>query len=479
MDSNQPNPAELQLYPHATMSERAAESILPPTRQQLADEKGELSAAAAWHQANEARRQAAETDAAQVRRELAKYDAAERKQRIAERFGDVQSYLIHEHKASTSPGDGLDAAYDSTHDAVAERLQRMTQAREWSLGMAAWIDDADWDKHAGEEAYRRSDKLRTCGSYLVFHELTGLDENRLAQANFCQQPKLCPLCAMRRAAKEVQAHAPTVIQVVREERYTPYMLTLTVKGGADLSERLEHLTTSWRKLIKKRRKVRSASSRNTGGEVSKVEGGRYAVEIKRGSGSGQWHPHLHAVVLTAAPLDADQLAAEWHKVTGDSFIVDVRPMHNHAEAMAHDDPRAAAELIASDLVEVLKYPLKFGSMTHADTWHAFGVASGKRLSASFGCLRNVEVDPSYLDDAITGEDWPFVEVVARWMFNGYHVERGDDWGQDDDAHAYYRDRAIHGNTRGVFSEAKATPACGDLEDALVSCLASPHTRGGA
>ena len=469
------NPAELQLYARATMSERAADAILPPARAQVLQGSDKLEAAATWHEANEQRRQAANTDASHVKKELAKWDAKERAEAIADRA----SILIHVPKAPTNKSNALEAEYDAIHNAVETRLERMAKARCWSIDMAAWLDDQDWLKGAADEAYQRADKLRMCGSYLVFHELVDLDENRLARANFCRQPKLCPLCAMRRAAKEVQAHAPIVIQQVREMNLTPYMLTMTVKGGPDLAERLEHLTASWRKLIKNRRRVRTASSRNKGGELSTVDGGRYSIEIKRGKNSGLWHPHLHAVILCHLKPDAEKLAQEWHNVTGDSFIIDVRPMHNHAEAVAHDDPRIAAELIAADLVEVLKYPMKFGSMTHRDTWHAHGVASGKRLTSSFGCLRGVEVDTSYLDDPITSKDWPYVEIVARWIMGGYEIERADDWDHDDDAHDYFRNQLLNRKTGGSFSGAKAPSqkTSGDNIEAIENALASPHMQG--
>lgn len=468
--TEQPNPAELQLYPNATMSERAAEQVLPPSSKQRVSSES-LARAAAFHADTGLQRQDNAAAKAALRAAHAEVDKAERRARF-----DAQSYLIHEGKVSAVAGAALDPAHDSTHDSVQDRLERMASVRAWSLGMASWLDDQDWRQDQADGVYHRSDKLRTCGSYLVFRELVGLGENRLARANFCQQPKLCPMCAMRRAAKEVQAHAPVVIQQVREQRLVPYMLTLTVKGGDDLAERLAHLRSSWKALLGKRRKSLAGSRGHNRVELSKAAGGRYSIEIKRGLNSGQWHPHLHAVLLCTLPIDQPRLSEEWRQVTGDSFIVDVRPMHNHEEAASCDDPIQAVQLLAQDLVEVLKYPLKFGSMTHADTWEAYGVANGKRLASSFGCLWGVEVDDSYLDDPITPDDWPYVEVIARWMFDGYVLERGDDWTHNDDADAYMRHQAIHAKA-GRFSEAKALASCGDASCGSRADQVSPQTEG--
>ena len=465
--TEQPNPAELELYPNATMSERAAERVLAPFKQQRVSSET-LARASAFHADTELQRQDNAAAKAALRAAHAEVDQAERR---ATKL--AQSYLIHRTKASTSSPDAVNAEYDSTFDTVESRLERMALAKSWSLGFAQWLDEQDWAEGQAEHACDRADGLRTCGSYLVVRELVGLDENRLAKANFCKKPRICPMCAMRRAAKEVQAHAPVVMQKVNETGAMPYALGTTVKDGPDLEERLTHLTSGWRQMLNHRRKVRSRSSRHKGGVISAVEGGRYAVEIKRGSGSNLWHPHIHAVVLAHEEPDEDQLAEEWYRVTGDSYIVNVQPMYCHEAIASTADPREAVELLAHDLVEILKYPCKFSSMTHADTWHAYRVMDGKTLASSFGCLRCVDVDESLLDDPITPEDWPYIEVVARWMWGSYELERGDDWTHNDDSDEYYRNRAIKGKA-GRFSSAKALAGSGDTSRGSRSCQASPQ-----
>ena len=57
----------------------------------------------------------------------------------------------------------------------------------------------------------------------------------------------------------------------------------------------------------------------------------WSYEIKRGQGSGLWHPHLHMIAGREVEPDAEMLSREWHEITGDSFIVDVRPI-------SQDDP---------------------------------------------------------------------------------------------------------------------------------------------
>jgi hypothetical protein len=100
-----------------------------------------------------------------------------------------------------------------------------------------------------------------------------------------------------------------------------------------------------------------------------VVGAVWSYEVKRGDNSGQWHPHLHMIALAEVEPSQERLSREWHQITGDSFIVDVRPIVG--------DP-------AEGFMEVFKYAVKFSDQPVADTWHAFQTLKGKRLLALLG-----------------------------------------------------------------------------------------------
>jgi hypothetical protein len=212
---------------------------------------------------------------------------------------------------------------------------------------------------------------------------------------------LCPLCAIRRGAKALGAYLPRY-EAVRASRpdLRPFLVTLTVKDGPDLAERFKHLHTSQRALWMRKHRGR-------GSVLDLVEAAVWSYEVKRGSGSGLWHPHLHMVAMAPAAPDAAQLACEWQAITGDSFIVDVRPIN---EA----DP-------ASGFLEVFKYALKFSDMDPADTWAAHLVLSGRRLVASAGLFRGVEIPDDLADEPLDG--LPFVELFYRYLAGGYALSR--------------------------------------------------------
>lgn len=182
------------------------------------------------------------------------------------------------------------------------------------------------------------------------------------------------------------------------------MVTLTVKDGPDLLERFQHLHASQRELWKRKQRGR-------GSVLAGVAGAVWSYEFKRGKGSGEWHPHLHMIALAETSPSQLDLANEWHNITGDSYIVDVRPI-THDEADGHID----------GFLEVFKYAVKFSDQEPADTVHAWLTLKGRNLIGSAGCFRGVEVPDSLLDEPLDG--LPFVEYFFRFSTGAYSLEIG-------------------------------------------------------
>lgn len=313
-------------------------------------------------------------------------------------------YLIHEHKSLPEPEQPPEVE-QNTHQA---KLLRYAKAHHRAEQMASYLAGrGSADRIRGFELTRRADHLRQCGAWLLFRRYFESSIGiRLASAHFCHQDKLCPLCAIRRGGRFVRAYAEKV-GVVRSSRpdLRPHLLTLTVKNGADLAERVKHLTASFGRLLHRRR---NAAKGKTTCALLEVEGGVGSVEVIRGR-DRDWHPHLHAVVLAPGTLGDErhrwpELSEQWREITGDSFIVDVRPIANP------DSP-------AEDLCEVFKYALKFSELDLADNLHAFDVLRGSHLIRSFGVLRGVEVPDELADDLPA--DLPYMELLYRYAEGQY------------------------------------------------------------
>lgn len=277
--------------------------------------------------------------------------------------------------------------------ALPKRVERYGKAKARALDVAEFISGQEGGKGL-------SRKLTGCGEYLLFRHYYTVDEVRLHAAIFCKKHLLCPLCAIRRGAKAMQAYLPRYEAIQAQNgALRPFLVTLTVKDGPNLAERFAHLYSSQRALWMEK-------NRGRGSVLDVVQGAVWSYEVKRGAGSGLWHPHLHMVAMAERAPDAVELASAWKRITCDSFIVDVRPIDQ-------EDP-------ASGFLEVFKYALKFSDMEPADTYAAFRVLAGRRLVGSAGCFRGIEIPEQLTDEPL--DDLPFVNLLYRYLGKGYSLQ---------------------------------------------------------
>lgn len=265
-------------------------------------------------------------------------------------------------------------------------------------------EQAEYIAGLSERRYRPIvQRLDRCADFLLFRHYYTVDDLRLRAARFCQLPLLCPFCAGRRGSKALGAYLARW-EVVRAEKSAlrPFLVTLTVRDGADLEERMAHLRGAHQRLWKRRADRRGYADSVMAG----VAGGVWSYEVKRGRGSGLWHPHVHAVWLAQERPDAFRLSAEWADLTGDSRIVDVRPIEG--------DP-------VDGFCEVFKYALKFSDMAPRDTLFAFERLRGLRLLDAAGAFRGVQVPDSMADELLDG--LPYVDRFFRFVHGHGYQER--------------------------------------------------------
>lgn len=259
-------------------------------------------------------------------------------------------------------------------------------------------------------------KMEECGQWLSFRHYYLVDRVRLANIHTCQIPLLCQFCAILRAAKQLRAYFERFnILMLQHPHLKPYLLTLTVANGEDLEERLKHLQDSF-KIYCNRRRTYFKNGRGFN-ELCKVEGAVFTYEVTCSQKDLSWHPHIHMIVLVNPnnPIDfpyngseikkkKSKLSKEWHSITGDSFIVDCRPL---------------SENPIDGFLEVFKYTLKFSEMHDWDKLRAYFTLRGKRLMGSFGLFRGVKVPENETDEMPA--DQPYIEMIYRYTNNGYEI----------------------------------------------------------
>lgn len=170
----------------------------------------------------------------------------------------------------------------------------------------------------------------------------GLKTHKVSGCN----KRTCTDCAKKRRSRLVGAYGPWI-----SGYKWPVLVTLTLKREKYLSEGIEKIVKAFHKLRR--------------GKWWTARCGVWTLEfIPKEDG---WHVHLHCIA-DAVWIDQKKLSEAWRRITGDSFIVDVRRVKDRKGAM----------------LEVLKYCTKTAELTKADKEMIEIVLKGKRFVNWFG-----------------------------------------------------------------------------------------------
>lgn len=171
-------------------------------------------------------------------------------------------------------------------------------------------------------------------------------------------------------------------------------LTLTLKSSdAPLGDQIDRLYASWVRL------------RNGGKVGDCIDGSITFFEVTYNPKTNQWHPHLHAMVA-GRYIPKEVLSREWLRITGDSYIVDIRAIRNVQMAAGY----------------VAKYASKAigGSVWRDESRavEAITALASRRLVNTHGCFREMNLTRTPADDCGWLPIMPLHEAIAR-------AERGD------------------------------------------------------
>ena len=292
--------------------------------------------------------------------------------------------------------DSLD--FEESRPKHEKRLERLSSHKKRTRKLSTYLKKFDKIDHP---FYLR---LHSCYDYLLFKDYTSLKKIKIGATQSCQVHLLCPMCAIVRAAKQVQLYEAKFQELKRKyPRLSIYYVVLTIANGEDLSERYEHLNKSLKKLINRRQDALIAKK----GSKSKayalnscfanVIAGAYSVEVKRGANSKEWHPHANLLLLTEDVIFESQIKSEWKSITKDSQI---------AYCSVKDDDDKTV------FVEIFKYALKFSEMEFDDNFTAWETLRGRRLMGSFGEFRGLDVPKD--DTEISLKDEPYLELFYKF-----------------------------------------------------------------
>jgi len=207
---------------------------------------------------------------------------------------------------------------------------------------------------------RRVERFRDCGAFAWVYTDPAAPDRYSVRASCCHD-RWCVPCARARA-REVAAR----LELHCHNRRCLFV-TLTLRSSDQpLADQLDRLYQAFARL------------RRTKLWTSSVRGGAAVCEVTYNHGRGQWHPHLHCIV-EGSWLPLEDLRSTWLRLTGDSYVCDVR--------------------LASGAEHVAAYVCKYLSKPTAASWsnrpdqlaEAITAFTGRRLIMTFGTWHGVKL----------------------------------------------------------------------------------------
>lgn len=302
---------------------------------------------------------------------------------------------------------------------------------------------AQWMVNNAPDLVKQQQSLSVCASLLIFHHYYRLHKHLLRGGMTCKQHLVCHPCSLRRSASYAKTYYRSVQHLLKEHSdWAPVLITKTIRNSHDLGKLFQEFTKAHAKLIQRRRNALKAKTLRLKNPTiySAFLGGAGSYEYKRGKNSKLWHPHSHEIAfirwadwditsvkelrwrkvngerkqveeIVWKPLEIEsRLREEWKKLTVGSWMCDVRMIAWNENGLTHDE-----DALFGAVAEVMGYCLKMQDISPEHQVEAYRVLRRRRLTYTYGALREVELPDETVDeDETIPADEPWVELIYRW-----------------------------------------------------------------
>ncbi len=223
-----------------------------------------------------------------------------------------------------------------------------------------------YDEVGGRHDNKFVKRLKQCRAFAWFVQSEQTGKLRV-QSSRCKL-RWCPIC------RDVSRHIVTLaVQGWLEKQRYPKMLTLTLKHSDDpLQLQVKRIYDCFRKL-----RQRALFKRL-------VTGGVWFFQLTYNNNDQQWHPHIHCLIAGKF-LPRGEIKKLWHKITGDSTIIDIRRVRD-LEACAQEVARYATS------------PADITTLTLDNSLDVYYATKSKRITGSWGNARSIVLKPKREDD---------------------------------------------------------------------------------
>jgi len=269
----------------------------------------------------------------------------------------------------------------------------------------------------GSDTFEKN--LSDCGSWLEWNYYTKSDKVKLQKGNFCKKDKLCPACAVRRAYKQQVKFLKSFEDDGDLIDQDWYYIVIPVKHSIE-----DSFITVFNKIVDIRSKIMQSirdKKRSKGNNFWSIfNGGMTSIETTKTKNG--WNVHLN--VLINAPRGSKIKIKTVTNSRGQKSRQSpdlVKFLRKTADSQMHNIQKldfSEKEKVQEACVEVMKYSLKFSSLSDEDLIYIYLKTYRKRLFTTFGNLRGLDLENTPLEgDIINGED--FFNIMFRRVKNGY------------------------------------------------------------
>lgn len=201
----------------------------------------------------------------------------------------------------------------------------------WAFRHASWAGQRQrvWEafSRTNQNANRQT-AFHDCGRH-VYVLRDAADPTKHALAVSACKDRMCVPCGRARS------HAISQAVGAHLGNKTCRFVTFTVRAGPEpLGPILDRLYGAFHRL------------KRTGFWKKHVAGGVAFLEVTKTKRTGFWHPHFH-VLTHGSYIPSAKLEALWHKITKDSFVVDIRLVRQTREALSYVTKYASKPCTAS------------------------------------------------------------------------------------------------------------------------------------
>lgn len=240
-------------------------------------------------------------------------------------------------------------------------------------------------------------RVDNCGAYFEVETNERTGQQRTKKVEFCERPLFCAACAARLNPRKRAECVERFRQFLSDYPTVQCsFVTFTIRARADLTEALDHLSTSLTTFNDK-------AGRHARGDLKcwpvNCAGALNMIQIKRTDDGRHWHCHAHSIIAHLGPINKHDLHAAWHRITGDSFGVHVEPLYSDG-IDGRRSPEARIEALLADIQRLYRYATDHSCLSLPERLevHDALTASGTQRAAPLirktGALRGPRYAPA-------------------------------------------------------------------------------------